>query len=100
MFFNKKKKNSIKKIDADLEFNKIGFVRLTDKDDTKVVYRKLRECNNKYHFIEISMHTGKTLIFSYQVKRLNKCTINKCVPLTYEEYKLCDLKIREMGWDK
>ena len=96
MFFTKKKK-----IDADMGLYNLGFYGLTDKDDkSKVVYRKLRECNNKYHYIEISKHTGKTLIFSYQVSRMGKRTINKCVPLTYEEMELCRLKIKEMGWDK
>lgn len=96
MFFTKKKK-----IDTDMEFNKLGFGKLTDKEDnSKVVYRKLRDCNNRYHFIEISKHTGKTLIFSYQVNRINGRAMNKCVPLTYEEMALCKLKIEELGWDK
>lgn len=96
MFFTKKKK-----IDTDMEFNKLGFDKLTDKEDSsKVVYRKLRDCNNRYHFIEISKHTGKTLIFSYQVNRINGRAMNKCVPLTYEEMELCKLKIEELGWNK
>ena len=96
MIFIKKKK-----IDADLEFNKLGYSIITDRNDnSKVVYRKLRDCNNKYHFIEISKNNGKLLIFSYQVMHTGRYTVNKCVPLTYEEYKLCDLKIKEMGWNK
>lgn len=95
MFFSKKKK-----IDVDIEFSMLGFAKLTDSNDSKVVYRKLRDCNNKYHYIEINTYTGKTLIFSYQVLRKGRHRVNKCVPLTYEEYKLCELKIKEMGWDK
>lgn len=97
MFFKKKKVNR----NIDIEFNRMGFTCITDPDDkSKVVYRKLRDCNNKYHYIEISKHTGKTLIFSYQVKRIHGHAINKCVPLTYEEMELCLNKIKEMGWDK
>lgn len=97
MFFKKKKANE----NANIKFYEMGFISTTDPDDkSKVVYRRLRECNNRYHFIEISKHTGKTLIFSYQVNRVNGRIVNKCVPLTYEEMELCKLKIEELGWDK
>ena len=96
MFF--KKKDKFNELEA---FANLGFKLVTDpEDESKIVFKKLRECNNKWHFIEINRHASKTLVFSYQPKYVSGKSVNRCVPLTIDEMECCLKTIKKRGWDK